>query len=191
MKHILFISAACLVLAVGCGPTVSPPAPPASESGVSQSGVSQSEDQLFGNVFGRVRLPDGSANVKPEKIRVYLSRKPTETVSRQAADARLADIGWIRLPENYTASPYQSRAGPEGRFLIKKIPINGKSTDFTIIITAAGKPRIIIDMAPVLPGASMALQVKAVLPAGETLHVVKGTRNSRYVETAYNDELTK
>ncbi len=186
MRHILFISAACVFMILGCGPATAPPHPPAAPTGPSLSG-----EQFFGNVFGRILLPDGSTNAKPENIRVYLSRKPMETASRQTADAHSSDIGWVRVPEDYTDSPHQSRAGPEGRFLIKQIPIDGKSTDFTIIIAAAGKPRILIDKAPVLPGASMALRVNAVLPASDTIHVVKGMRNSRYVETAYNDELTK
>lgn len=186
MKQALLITAACLLMTMGCGLTSSPPNPPAT-----QSGSSPSEDQSFGNVFGRIQLPGGKAPTTPENIRIYLSPKPTEAVSRQAADARAADIGWIRLPEDYRDSPYQSGVGPDGRFLINKVPVDGKSTDFTLIIAAAGKPRILVDKAPVLPGASMALRVNAVLPPGDTLHVVKGMRNSRYVETAYNDELTK
>jgi len=36
-----------------------------------------------------------------------------------------------------------------------------------------------------------AIELNAVLPADDTIHVVKRMRNSRYVKTAYNDELTK
>jgi hypothetical protein len=179
MRTVLLI-AAFLCIAGGC---VSDPEIPSHRT--APSDPDRQQEVLYGNLYGRIRVPGGMPEMS--EIRIRLCRSPVRRVSEKTARAVRAEEGWILVPESGEEGLY-ARPGPDGRFLINRIPVRGESSRFTVVMSEKRRPRIIMERVPILPGASMALQVLVTWPAPGPVHVVTGLESSPYITARYSDE---
>ncbi|MDZ7832124.1 MAG: carboxypeptidase-like regulatory domain-containing protein [Desulfobacterales bacterium] len=141
---------------------------------------------LFGNIYGTVT--DGqTGNPVPDAL-IYVTDQPVRFVSEKTDGAVLSDQGWIRVPPPEPAIR-RATSQPDGSYMVNRIPLNEKYGLYTLVIKAEGFDNTVIDQAPVLPGASMALNINCRLTRTGRAHLIRVFKGHENVDINYSDEL--
>lgn len=141
---------------------------------------------LYGNIYGTITDRD-TGNPVPD-ARIYITEKPIRFVSEKADGAVLSDQGWINMPPPETAIR-RATSQTDGSYMVNNIPLKEKYGLYTVVIKAEGFDNTVIDRAPVLPGASMALNINCRLPRTGKTHLVRIFKGHKNVDINYSDEL--
>ncbi|HMA86676.1 MAG TPA: carboxypeptidase-like regulatory domain-containing protein [Desulfosalsimonadaceae bacterium] len=141
---------------------------------------------LFGNVYGTITAGETGNPVSDALI--YVTDQPVRFVSEKADGAVLSDQGWIQVPPPETAIR-RATSQPDGSYMVKGIPLKEKYGLYTVVIKADGFDNTVIDQTPVLPGASMALNINCRLPRTGKAQVIRVFKGHKNVDINYSDEL--
>ena len=141
---------------------------------------------LFGNVYGTVTA--GGTGKPVSNALIYVTEKPVRFVSKKTEGAVLSDQGWIQVPPPETAIR-RTTSRPDGSYMVNRIPLKEKYGLYTIVIKAENFDTTVIDQAPVLPGAAMALNVNCRLNQTGKAHVIRVFKGHKNVDINYSDEL--
>jgi hypothetical protein len=141
---------------------------------------------LFGNIYGTVTAAETGEPVAA--ARIYVTDQAVQHLSEKQPTAVRSDQGWIVLPPPETAVRRTS-SQPDGAYMLNKIPLTQKYGLYTLVIEAEGLDTLVIDQAPVLPGASMALKIDCRMTATGKAQVIRLFKGHTNVDINYSDQL--
>ena len=141
---------------------------------------------LFGNVYGTVTDSESGRPVADAII--YVTDQPVRYLSEKEANAVFSDYGWIAVPP-LEAAVRRTTSQPDGTYMINKIPLTRNYVLYTLVIRAEGRDRTVIDQAPVLPGASMALKIDCRMTTSGKTNVIRVFKGHKNVDINYSDQL--
>ena len=139
-----------------------------------------------GNVYGAVTVAESGKPVADALI--YLTDQPVRYLFEKQAGAVLSDHGWIVVPPIETAVR-RTNSQPDGAYMVNNIPLTQKYVLYTLVITAEGFDTMVIDQAPVLPGASMALKIDCRMTDSGKASVIRVFKGHKNVDINYSDQL--
>ena len=141
---------------------------------------------LYGNVYGTVTASESGKPVADAII--YVTDQPVRYLSEKQANAVFSDHGWIAVPP-LEAAVRRTTSQPDGTYMINKIPLTPKYVLYTLVIRAEGRDATVIDQAPVLPGASMALKIDCRMTKSGKTNVIRVFKGHKHVDINYSDQL--
>ena len=141
---------------------------------------------LFGNVYGTITARETGNPVSDALI--YVADQPVRFVSEKKEGALFSDQGWIQVPPPETAVRY-ANSQSDGSYMVNRIPLKEKYELYTAVIKADNFDTTVIDQVPVLPGASMALNINCRLPRTGKAHVIRVFKGHKNVDINYSNEL--
>ena len=141
---------------------------------------------LYGNVYGTVTASESGKPVADAII--YVTDQPVRYLSEKQANAVFSDHGWIAVPPLETAVS-RTTSQPDGTYMINKIPLTQNYVLCTLVIQAEGLDTTVIDQAPVLPGASMALKIDCRMTDSGKASVIRVFKGHKNVDINYSDQL--
>jgi len=141
---------------------------------------------LFGNVYGTITA--GGTDKPVSDALIYVTDQPVRFVSEKEEGAVLSDQGWIWVPPAETAIR-RTTSRPDGAYMVNRIPLKEKYGLYTVVIKAENLDTTVIDQAPVLPGAAMALNINCRLTQTGKAHVIRVFKGHKNVDINYSDEL--
>lgn len=139
---------------------------------------------LYGNIYGTVT--DAENEIPLAGVNITVTEHSLEYLSQPGEGALNSDYGWIRLPEQKPLS--RSRSASEGKFLINSLPVPTIPTPYTVILEADGYGTLVLEKAPLLPGAVMALKIEAAMPPAGTVHISREMADSDYLSAIYRHQ---
>ena len=152
----------------------------------SPSADSNGNRVLFGNVYGTITARETGNPVSDALI--YVTDQPVRFLSEKKEGALFSDQGWIQVPPPETAIRHATSQS-DGSYMVNRIPLKEKYALYTVVIKADNFDTTVIDQAPVLPGASMALNINCRLPRTGKAHVIRVFKGHKNVDINYSDEL--